>query len=72
MSRFFILGLLIFLVVYLLKRNWQPPQQKKPEAPPANEKMVKCANCGVYVPISEAIAVHGQFYCCDAHKPPQS
>lgn len=72
MSRFFILGLLIFLVVYLLKRNWQPPQQKKPEAPPANVQMVKCANCGVHVPISEAIAVHGQFYCCDAHKPPQS
>lgn len=72
MSRFFILGILIFLVVYLLKHKWQPPQQKAPEAPPANEKMVKCAHCGMHVPISEAIAIHDQFYCSDAHKPPQS
>ncbi len=72
MSRFFILSILIFLVIYLLKRKWQSPQQKTSETPPANEKIVKCAHCGVHVPISEAITVHDQFYCSEAHKPPQS
>lgn len=71
MSRLFILGILILFVVYLLKRKWQPPQPKAPETPPTNEKMVKCAHCGVHVPISEATSAQGQFYCSEAHRQSQ-
>ena len=31
------------------------------------EKMVSCANCGLYVPISEAIYSNGKYYCSRQH-----
>ena len=31
------------------------------------EKMVSCANCGLYVPISEAVYSNGKYYCCRQH-----
>jgi uncharacterized protein len=71
MSRLFILGIIVFLVVYLLKRQFQAPKQKLPKAPFNNEKMVKCAHCGVHVPISEAVSLDDQFYCSAAHQPPK-
>lgn len=70
MSRLLIIGIIVFLVVYFLKRKLQPPQKNPPKTAAAqNEKMVKCAHCGVHVPISEAISVDQQFYCSDAHTP---
>jgi uncharacterized protein len=35
---------------------------KKEQKPQANE-MVECANCSVYVEISEAILSNGKYYC---------
>jgi uncharacterized protein len=35
---------------------------KKEQKPQANE-MVECANCAVYVEISEAILSNGKYYC---------
>lgn len=36
------------------------------------ELMVRCAHCGVYVPVSEAVTDRGAEYCCEEHcgKPP--
>ena len=31
------------------------------------EKMVSCANCGLYVPISEAFYSNGKYYCSRQH-----
>lgn len=33
-----------------------------------SEAMVRCAQCGVYVPISEAIADGNNFFCCEEHR----
>lgn len=32
------------------------------------EKMVSCAHCGLYVPISEAIVRDGKYYCSRDHE----
>ena len=32
------------------------------------ELMVRCAHCGVYVPISEAVNDLGVEYCCEEHR----
>lgn len=32
------------------------------------EGMVVCAHCGVHLPISEALAAHGQHFCSAAHR----
>jgi uncharacterized protein len=31
------------------------------------EKMVSCARCGIYIPMSEAFFRSGNVYCCEEH-----
>jgi len=41
-------------------------------APRGGEAMVQCAQCGVHVPLSEAIAYRGLHYCRRSHLPDDS
>lgn len=65
-----LLLIIIGLVVYALIRNYQRSLGKP--AAPANkhavEDMVKCAQCGVNLPQSEAIYSGGDFFCTPEHK----
>lgn len=45
------------------------PRQPRREAPPATEKMLQCAHCGVHFPSSENVPANGRDYCCAAHAP---
>lgn len=80
MSRILFL-LLTAAVVYLLLK---PRQGRPPAAPRAGradgtrpaEDMVRCVECGVHLPRSEAIMAGRKFYCSHAHRlayrvPPQ-
>lgn len=51
------------------RRQDKPKQEKAPAKPPLSksEEMVRCANCGVYMPRSEAIKQDGQFWCSPEH-----
>lgn len=70
MSRLLFFGIIIFFAVYFVRRSLQTKQKKPQNPPPAtNEKMVKCAHCGVHVPVSEAILRNEEYYCSDAHTP---
>ncbi len=31
------------------------------------ERMVSCAQCGIYIPTSEAVFRTGKVYCCEEH-----
>ena len=42
--------------------------QARPVAQAEEEDMVRCAQCGVHLPKSEAILARGDFYCCDEHR----
>ena len=33
------------------------------------EQMVSCAQCGLYIPASEAVYRTGKVYCCEEHSP---
>jgi uncharacterized protein len=34
-----------------------------------SEAMLQCAQCGIYIPASEALTDHdGAAFCCDAHR----
>ena len=67
MSRLLFL-LAVAVVVYLLLRSFRR-QAPKQDAPPAQaEEMVRCVQCGVHLPKSEAIMAGGNFYCSDAHR----
>jgi uncharacterized protein len=56
----------VALIVVIAKRLLQKPQ------PPAsrsqkNERMVQCANCGIYIPEQEALQRAGRYYCSQTH-----
>jgi hypothetical protein len=74
MGRLILLGLLVLLVVWLLRRALASPA--KPAPPPAEQKgeLVSCAHCSVNLPKSEAYAASGvlpgaggRFYCSEEH-----
>lgn len=78
MTKFILLGLVIWLAIYVLKRvvnqsNSQPSNTPAPsdtEAEnPESENMVQCATCKVHLPRSEAFLVNSNFYCSKAHIP---
>lgn len=47
-----------------------PPPADAPASPPS-ETMVRCEQCGVNVPQSEAVFERGRWYCCREHLPPR-
>lgn len=44
-----------------------PPKKGKPEPLGKPEEMVRCANCGVYMPRSEALKQNDEFWCSTEH-----
>lgn len=76
MWKLIFLGLLIWLVIFIMKRAIKPaaknaghtsePDGKKDQQAPI-ENMVQCATCRVHLPRSEAFLVNGNFYCSQAH-----
>jgi uncharacterized protein len=65
-------GLLLWLLFGRASRL--PPGGAKPGARGSAEGMVACAQCGVHLPRSEALAARGLHYCSAAHRdlPPPS
>ncbi len=64
------------LVIYLAWRWYETKKLKASDAAPpaattegATETMVACAQCGIHLPLSEAVrGIDSRHYCCDAHR----
>lgn len=68
--RFLILLVGIVIIYLLLKkyfRNLQRPDTAV-RPPAAAENMVRCAQCGVNVPQTEAFFSRGEYFCSDEHR----
>ncbi|MGI9228492.1 MAG: PP0621 family protein [Gammaproteobacteria bacterium] len=73
MLRLLLLSALLLAVVYLFRRLFRqlhakhitPPEQASKQL---NARMVKCAQCGVYVPEDAAVELSGKVYCSEAHR----
>lgn len=57
----------LWLILRLVKRFIAKRQPKPDNAPAAQDDVVPCARCGVYVPRAEAIHANGTTYCSRAH-----
>jgi uncharacterized protein len=66
----FLLLILVGIVVYLLWRGLS--RSARPGGDPRqasdSERMVGCSQCGVHLPISEAVEVDGNYFCSDEHR----
>ncbi len=67
--RFIVFAGLVWLIVVLVKR-WLIQSGGNPMQPPAgkDERMVKCAYCGLHIPESEAVQADGNSYCSVEHR----
>lgn len=67
------MGRLLFLlavvaVIYLLIRSYRRSPPASPRSAAPGEDMVRCAQCGIHLPRSEAIQADGEFFCSQAHR----
>lgn len=62
--------LFLLVLAALLWACWRVRARPKDAPPPvkAEEAMVACAHCGVYLPQSESLTDNQAFYCCEAHR----
>jgi uncharacterized protein len=49
-----------------MSRNARPGGQHPPRADA--ERMVGCSQCGVHLPLSEAVESGGSYFCSDEHR----
>jgi uncharacterized protein len=66
MGRLIVLGLIVVLVVWLLRRALAAPAEPKEPVAPQGE-LVSCAHCGVNLPKAEARSAGGRSYCSEEH-----
>jgi uncharacterized protein len=67
MGRLILLGLLVLLVVWLLRRAIASPHKPAPPAAEQPGELVSCAHCSVNLPRSEARSAGGRHYCSEEH-----
>jgi uncharacterized protein len=70
MGKLLILILAIFVAYAAwgtLKRASKAPRGRNP-ARANGEKMVDCSQCGIHLPISEAVESHGRYFCSEDHQ----
>ena len=66
--RLVFIAIAVWLAIYVLRRvlhYLSPPDT--PSTGAANN-MVRCAECGLHLPESEAIAYQGKHFCCQEHR----
>ncbi len=69
MGRLILIGIVVVLVVWLLRRALAGPRAAKPPAESGELKgeLVTCAHCNVNLPKAEARSAGGRFYCSEEH-----
>lgn len=65
MSRLLLL-LAIAAAIYLLLKSLR--KNVLPKTPGIAEDMVRCAHCGVHIPVSESLRAGDQTFCSAAHR----
>ena len=61
------IGLLLYFVNSWLKLLRYKPPASNAEEKKESEKMVRCAQCGSYLPVSNAVALKEKHFCSREH-----
>lgn len=68
MKYLLLFGLIGAIWWFWSKRKAADEALSTPRQAKASEKMVSCAQCGVYLPESDGIVDGERAYCCEAHR----
>lgn len=59
----------VVVLLWLLRRSFRQVGGRRPEAPlPPPQPMLACAQCGLHLPVGEALPGRGGVFCGDAHR----
>jgi uncharacterized protein len=61
------IGLLLYFINSWLKLLRYKPPASNPKEGKESEKMVRCAQCGSYLPVSRAVAHNEKHFCSRDH-----
>jgi uncharacterized protein len=65
-----ILIIAVALIVYSVVRSFLRKRERADQAPKprVSEDMVRCAHCGVNLPLSESLLSKGKYFCSNEHR----
>ncbi|MFO7189216.1 MAG: PP0621 family protein [Pseudomonadota bacterium] len=65
-----LLLLVVVALFFLVRAMLRAPAARRQggESGREPERMVNCKRCGLYVPVSEAVEDHGDYYCSEQHR----
>ncbi len=66
--KYLLLFALLFLVLWIVRKNRERTSTPPPPAARPPERMVTCAYCGVNLPLSESVHSGNRHYCCVEHQ----
>ena len=64
-----IILLLLAWLGFRIYRMWQQKQQRPRSRKRIGKDMVSCQQCGVHIPVDEAIQLNDHYYCSEKHLP---
>jgi uncharacterized protein len=67
----YILLLVLGIVAYAIYKNYgrrSLREDQREHQVKSNEDMVKCAYCGVHMPVSESTLSKGNYFCSNEHR----
>ena len=67
-ARLIIIAVAVWLAIHFLRRVLHYLNPSKTAPTESAKNMVRCAQCGLHLPESEAIAYQGRHYCCQEHR----
>lgn len=67
MGKYLLLIIGILVVYWMWRSHYRRRNRDDPQKRIA-EDMVRCADCGVYLPRGESLVAQGKFYCCADHQ----
>ncbi|HEY9398035.1 MAG TPA: PP0621 family protein [Burkholderiales bacterium] len=68
MGKLLFLLLAIALVFWVRKIIRSKDRRSTPSPSRDAERMVNCTQCGLYLPVSEAVEERGNYYCSEQHR----
>ena len=68
MGKLLVLVIAVLVLVLLWKGLRRAAGSDKPGASSNGERMVNCSECGVHLPISEAVQSQGRYFCSEEHR----
>jgi len=61
--------LIVVLVLFLLWKGMRRAARSDAGGTPSDgERMVDCSECGLHLPISEAVQSQGRYFCSEEHR----